>query len=173
MENSDGQSDQIGQDVLAVASQTDRHKSGPRTNLGKQRSKDNALKHGFFSRVVVLKNEPRNEFESLHANLLTDLEPIGMLEEVLVEKLAVILWRYRRLLALEATPPKSTIDLIVENCDGNIHPLGNLRWELTLRYESNLERAFDRTLGQLERLRRIRLGEAVPPEHRARLIVES
>ena len=32
-----------------------------------------------------------------------------------------------------------------------------------LRYEANLDRSFDRTLSQLERLQRIRLGQSVPP----------
>jgi hypothetical protein len=32
-----------------------------------------------------------------------------------------------------------------------------------LRYEANLERAFDRTLSQLERLQQLRMGQAVTP----------
>ena len=32
-----------------------------------------------------------------------------------------------------------------------------------LRYEASLDRSFDRTLNQLERLQRMRLGHAVPP----------
>lgn len=36
-----------------------------------------------------------------------------------------------------------------------------------LRYEASLERTFDRTLAQLERLQRLRLGLAVP--HRVEL----
>ena len=32
-----------------------------------------------------------------------------------------------------------------------------------LRYEASLERSFDRTLTQLERLQRMRLGQLVPP----------
>lgn len=32
-----------------------------------------------------------------------------------------------------------------------------------LRYDANLDRSFDRTLSQLERLQRIRLGQSVPP----------
>ena len=35
--------------------------------------------------------------------------------------------------------------------------------ELLVRYETSLERAFDRTLAQLERVQRIRLGQPVPP----------
>jgi hypothetical protein len=31
------------------------------------------------------------------------------------------------------------------------------------RYEASLERSFDRTLSQLERLQRLRLGLSVPP----------
>ena len=36
--------------------------------------------------------------------------------------------------------------------------------ERLLRYESTLERHFDRTLGQLERLQRMRLGQPVLPK---------
>ena len=32
-----------------------------------------------------------------------------------------------------------------------------------LRYEAALDRSFDRTLSQLERLQRMRLGQPVPP----------
>jgi hypothetical protein len=32
-----------------------------------------------------------------------------------------------------------------------------------LRYEANLDRSFDRTLGQLERLQRMRRGQPLPP----------
>lgn len=35
--------------------------------------------------------------------------------------------------------------------------------ERLLRYEASLERAFDRTLAQRERLQRLRLGQAVLP----------
>jgi len=35
------------------------------------------------------------------------------------------------------------------------------RLERLLRYEASLERAFDRTLSQLERLQRMRLGQPV------------
>jgi hypothetical protein len=37
------------------------------------------------------------------------------------------------------------------------------RLDLLLRYESNLERTFDRTLNHLDRLKRLRKGEIVPP----------
>ena len=54
------------------------------------------------------------------------------------------------------------------------------RLDRLLRYEASLERAFDRTLNQLERLQRIRLGLPVPQRwdyrlrcHRDELIAAS
>ncbi|HXM96371.1 MAG TPA: hypothetical protein VOA64_19305 [Candidatus Dormibacteraeota bacterium] len=76
--------------------------TGPRTRQGKEKSKHNALKHGIFSKVVVLKDESQTEFDALLTGLRNDLLPEGTLEEVLVEKLAALLWRNRRLLIAEA-----------------------------------------------------------------------
>lgn len=67
--------------------------TGPRTHDGKQRSKINAITHGIFSSVVILKGESRSEFEALLDDLRNDFQPAGRLEETLVEKLAVLLWK--------------------------------------------------------------------------------
>lgn len=79
-----------------------RNSSGPRTTLGKERSKHNALRHGVFSNVVLLKDEPKAEFDMLLNGLREDYHPEGAIEEVLVEKLATLLWRQRRVLAAES-----------------------------------------------------------------------
>jgi hypothetical protein len=76
-------------------------KGGPRTAQGKEQSKYNALKHGIFSKVVLLKSESRAEFDSLLNGLLNDLRPKGAIEEILVDKLVSLLWRYRRILIAE------------------------------------------------------------------------
>ena len=70
--------------------------TGPRTPTGKQRSKINALKHGIFAEAVILEGESREDFELLHGELADTLQPVGTLEQILVEKLAVTSWRYRR-----------------------------------------------------------------------------
>ncbi len=79
-----------------------RRATGPRTGLGKQKASLNATKHGIFSRVSVLRGESRAEYESLLKGLWESLQPVGKLEEILVEKLATILWRHRRLVMAEA-----------------------------------------------------------------------
>ena len=86
--------------------------TGPRTPEGKQRSKHNALKHGIFSGSVLLKGESRAEYNSLLDGLVEALAPAGKLEEVLVEKLARTLWRYRRLIQAEVAEIRKGIDFM-------------------------------------------------------------
>ena len=140
----------------------DQKGGGPRTVLGKQKSKFNASKHGIFSQVTLLKGEPRAEFDSLLSGLRTHYEPEGTLEGLLVDKLASIVWRHRRLIIVMGKR-EGTNSLGVDNIfdawtQNQPKPL-----DLLLRYESSLERAFDRALGQLERLQKIRKGESLPP----------
>jgi hypothetical protein len=86
---------------LEISSNADRKSSGPRTQQGKEKSKHNALKHGIFSKVVLLEWEPRAEFDSLRNGLRDDLEPEGTLEDLLVDKLVALVWRHRRLIVTE------------------------------------------------------------------------
>src|SRR5882762_2247142 len=78
------------------------HKStGPRTPQGKQRSKYNALKHGIYSKAPLLKDESRTHYQSLLQQLREYHQPEGSTEELLVEKLAILVWRHRRFLKAE------------------------------------------------------------------------
>jgi len=54
-----------------------------------------------FSKVV-LKTESQANYNSLATSLRNACQPKGTLEEILVEKLAAILWRYRRLITAES-----------------------------------------------------------------------
>jgi hypothetical protein len=74
---------------------------GPRTKQGKEKSRRNAVKHGIFAKVVLLSGEPTAQFDNLLKGIRNDLQPQGTLEEVLVEKLAALMWRYRRMLVAE------------------------------------------------------------------------
>lgn len=75
--------------------------TGPRTPKGKDNSKVNATTHGIFSKAVVLNGESRADFELLQEGLREACWPNGTLEDILVQKLAMILWRHRRLFLAE------------------------------------------------------------------------
>ncbi|EXI91948.1 MAG: hypothetical protein AW12_00936 [Candidatus Accumulibacter sp. BA-94] len=61
----------------------------------------NALKHGVLSRHVVLPHEDRAEFDELRDALVFEHQPFGATELHLVEELAGVLWRKRRVLMAE------------------------------------------------------------------------
>lgn len=61
----------------------------------------NAMKHGILSRLVVLSHENGEEFNDLMAALIEEHQPAGMTERHLIEELAAIIWRKRRVLMAE------------------------------------------------------------------------
>jgi hypothetical protein len=89
-----------------------RNATGPRTQAGKERSKHNALRHGIFSKVVLLKGESHSVFQWLLNGLREDLQPKGTFEEVLVERIAVLLWRKRRLITAEKAEIQKAVEFI-------------------------------------------------------------
>jgi len=61
----------------------------------------NAMKHGILSKLAVLAHEDQAEFSDLLAALLDEHQPAGMTERHLIEELATIIWRKRRVLLAE------------------------------------------------------------------------
>ncbi|WP_372921769.1 hypothetical protein, partial [Roseovarius sp.] len=61
----------------------------------------NAMKHGILSRLVVLAHEDYAEYGDLLTALIDEHRPAGMTERHLVEELATIIWRKRRVLLAE------------------------------------------------------------------------
>jgi hypothetical protein len=88
--------------VLEPEPRSRRRATGPRTSIGKKRSSLNAQKYGIFSKDLLVGDESPREFSLLLDGLRDDLQPEGTLEALLVEKLATILWRKRRILRAES-----------------------------------------------------------------------
>jgi hypothetical protein len=88
--------------ILEPGTRPRRRATGPRTAIGKQRSRLNAQTHRIFSKGRIVGDESAREFEFLLQGLLHDLKPEGVLETLLVDQLATILWRKRRILRAEA-----------------------------------------------------------------------
>ena len=79
-----------------------KHSTGPKTEFGKDRSKMNAVKHGLAAAGIVVLDEDPAEFEALRSDLKANFEPIGLLQQELVDRIAGLLWRQRRIPLLEA-----------------------------------------------------------------------
>ena len=84
---------------------------GPRTDEGKARSSLNALTHGLTARgAIVLPLVERAEDWSAHlAGFVAALRPVGAVERELVERMAAITWRLRRVERVEAAVIGATL----------------------------------------------------------------
>jgi hypothetical protein len=76
--------------------------TGPKSATGKAIVSQNATRHGFLSQRLFVGDEDPSEFQSLVDDLNNSLSPVATLEFALVEKIAVIMWRQRRLVRAES-----------------------------------------------------------------------
>ena len=74
--------------------------TGPKTAAGRAASKMNALKHGMLAETVVVSGhklrESTQDFKKLCAEFYAELQPVGALEEMLVDQIVTSTWRLRR-----------------------------------------------------------------------------
>jgi hypothetical protein len=155
--------------------------TGPRTEAGKKYSRRNALKHGVLASALLIVDgegaEDATEFRKLLCDLGEDLQPVGAIEEMLVERIAVCCWRQKRALQCEAglirrafarSLHKSSVREVQEVLGLDPGPGDHLRLpsgaqlDGILRYETTIQRQLAYALNQLERFQRVRKGEQLP-----------
>ena len=83
-----------------------RKSTGPKTATGKKRVSINAVKHGFFTKFLLVRHsdggESQGEYDDFYAGVCKDYQPDGWPEEHWAEKIAVSSWRLRRLKRCES-----------------------------------------------------------------------
>ena len=88
--------------------------TGPVTQEGKAVAARNAVKHGIFAKDLVINagdgQEDALEYHELLTELKSDLAPVGRMEMMLVEKIAVNYWRLRRLVRYETGEIRCRLD---------------------------------------------------------------
>ena len=90
------------QSVSARKAQANRQNAlkstGPKTLSGKAYSQRNSLKHGLFAKgfCCAVQGEDPQEFQDLRDKLLEKCQPVGMLEEIEVDRIADCCWRLKR-----------------------------------------------------------------------------
>jgi hypothetical protein len=78
------------------------HSTGPRTEPGKQRSSQNALRHGLTARTAVLPTEDPETYQRHIQQFLDEYAPATPTETQLVHEIANTAWRLNRIPLLEA-----------------------------------------------------------------------
>jgi hypothetical protein len=127
------------------------HSTGPKTEAGKQRSSQNALRHGLTGQIVVLPSEDLDAYESHKKSFFDEYHPQGATEAQLVQSLADTSWRQNRIVAIESNVLMfSTMTLMPEN-DSKV--LANLSL-----HSQRLARQFESTVAQLRDLQNSRVA---------------
>jgi hypothetical protein len=158
---------------------------GPKTPEGKARSSQNALRHGLTADYNVLPTESLDDFQILLQAHVDRYRPADAVEMELVQTMAIARWRLRRIGIIESGMFENEIersrvqlDMLCEHLhDDNrlamaFRTLANEGKALTLlmRYESSLNRTYDRALKQLAELQSQQVQNeptepASPPVH--------
>jgi hypothetical protein len=116
---------------------------GPTTKEGKDRSKLNSYKHGFFARQLFRHTEQgvrdRKEYNDLIAGIWAFYQPEGYMEGLLVEKIIAESVRFSRLLWLEQDVLWSAIFQVQAT-------------DRILRYQATINRQLYQAIEELENL---------------------
>jgi hypothetical protein len=143
--------------------QPSRAHRGPKTTAGKARVSLNALRHGISAITPVIPDLERlDDWEAYRLGVLTSLTPVGHLEVVLAERVALALWRLRRVLAYEA----AVLERESDEVRGQPTPRRFLppapQTDKIIRYEAHLTRQCYQALHELEALQGRRCDQRTP-----------
>ena len=78
-----------------------RRSTGPRSQIGKLRSRRNAIRHGLTAETVISVLEDPCDYAVFEAAIIADYAPRSTVEHELVARLASLLWRLRRATSIE------------------------------------------------------------------------
>ncbi len=143
---------------------------GPITAEGKQRSSQNSIRHGLCAKMVVLKNERKQNYTRLLRNFSERFAPADQFEEAIVEDLAATYWRMRRIWSIETNLLNESLPE-PGNGDDNfdtqmsrtgasyISLAGKVQFASLQRHEAHFHVAFQRSLRTLLALRKAETKE--------------
>ncbi|MFH1373303.1 MAG: hypothetical protein ABII79_05885 [bacterium] len=91
--------------------------TGPKTKRGKAIVRYNAMKHGLLAKEAVITvgdgKENEADFGKTLQSLVDDFQPVGPMEQILVERIAVSYWRLRRALRAETGAIRNQLDSFI------------------------------------------------------------
>jgi hypothetical protein len=137
----------------AQAARTNGAKSkGPVTEEGKKNSSQNALKHGLTALKWAGRPEDEAAYQEFSQAVTAELNPQGILQEVLAERIVSAMWRLRKIPQIEAS-----LALSVEESDKWTYNQRVAQWphqKLALsRYEANIHRCMHKDMKELRALK--------------------
>lgn len=131
---------------IAANQQNALFSTGAITEAGKEIVSKNAIKHGIFTKSLIISNgdgkEKEEDYNRLLSNLIQCLDPQTQIENLLVEKIAVDFWRLRRVISFETGSIRSHLDMVIDdyyNPDGMFVSKPKLNKEIDHEIEEKKE----------------------------------
>jgi hypothetical protein len=91
--------------------------TGPNTEEGKGRSRQNAIRHGLCAETVIEMVEDTEDYQGFEAAVIADYDAQTAVERELVLRLASLLWRLRRATAIETDLLRIQAEILRERRD--------------------------------------------------------
>jgi hypothetical protein len=91
-----------------------RNSTGPRTEMGKNRSRRNGVRHGLTAETVIGTIENAEDYKRFEAAVTADFNPESAVERELVLRLINLLWRLRRAALIESGMLQASTEIVTE-----------------------------------------------------------
>ena len=91
--------------------------TGPTTEEGKRRSRQNAVRHGLCAETVIENIEDVEDYRAFEAAVIADYDARTAVERELVLRLASLLWRLRRATAIETDMLRIQAEILQDRRD--------------------------------------------------------
>jgi hypothetical protein len=92
--------------------------TGPATEEGKQKSRQNAVRHGLTAETVIDALEDAEDYRAFEMAVTADYDAQSVVERELVLRLASLLWRLRRATAVESASSRSRRNICFSSGNG-------------------------------------------------------
>lgn len=131
-------------------------KGGVKTAEGKAIVKHNSLKHGLLAKEIVVDTgegtESREEFDALISDLKDQFKPVGSVEEIFVEKVAVAYWRLRRAHRYEVGLIRDKLDTITDSHYQNSRMMKDQEIDKKIKYSENEIKSWENDKKQISKI---------------------
>jgi hypothetical protein len=124
------------------------------------RTRFNGVAHGLTSKQTVIPGESQQDYDRFAATLRKELKPGSAIENVLVDRLIAAAWRLQRFTRVESAFLTNRIDAYLQaNPDTDpdvamanlfIDPAETARMRLFLRYQTTVQREYDKSFKELQ-----------------------
>ena len=136
------------------------HSTGPQDTA---RTRFNGVQHGLTSKQTVIPGESQHEYDEFREEFLSDLNPQSAIERTLADRAIAAAWRLKRFQGVESAFFNDCVSAFLnDNPDADpaaamanlfIDPVETKKMSLFLRYQTAVQREYDKAISEFKKAR--------------------